>query len=347
VTEFRPPAFLRNAHLQSALASLPLRRRLVERGPHRLPQQGATPEIIECGGGVRLLGEFTAPRADPPAGTVVLIHGWEGSARSMYMLSVAGRLHADGYRVVRLNLRDHGDSQALNAGIFHSCRLPEVVGAVAAIRRRFPDGPLFLAGFSLGGNFALRVAADPATAPGLAGVVAVCPVLDPRETMRALDGGLAAYRIYFLRRWSQSLALKQAAFPDLYDFGDLARFRNLTEMTDYFVTRHTEYPDLETYLRGYAITEDRLAGLSVPSQVLLADDDPVIPVADVARLPAVPALRITRSRFGGHCGFLASWSLRSWLDEFVSRGIAVTASDSRIPATRSPPPAHPRNVSAA
>jgi predicted alpha/beta-fold hydrolase len=265
----------------------------------------------------------------------------------MYMLSVAGRLHAEGYRVVRLNLRDHGASQALNPGIFHSCRLTEVAGAVGAIRRRFADGPLFLAGFSLGGNFALRVAADPATAPGLAGVVAVCPVLDPRETMRALDGGLAAYRLYFLRRWARTLSLKQAAFPELYDFGDLARFRTLTDMTDYFVTRHTEYPDLQTYLRGYAITEGRLASLTVPSHVLLADDDPVIPVADVARLAPVPALRITRSRFGGHCGFLTSWSLRSWLDVFVARGLALTAPESRSPATGSPPPGRPRSVSAA
>ncbi len=80
-------------------------------------------------------------------------------------------------------------------------------------------------------------------------------------------------------------------------------------MTDFFVCHYTEYPDLETYLRGYAVTGDRLAGLTVPSEILLADDDPVIPVADVARLAHSPALRIRRSRYGGHCGFIANYRL--------------------------------------
>ena len=64
-----------------------------------------------------------------------------------------------GFEVVRLNLRDHGATHHLNRELFHSCRLPEVVGAVRALALRFPGMPLVLAGFSLGGNFMLRVAA--------------------------------------------------------------------------------------------------------------------------------------------------------------------------------------------
>ena len=90
-------------------------------------------------------------------------------------------------------------------------------------------------------------------------------------------------------------------------------------MTDYFVCNYTEFPDLESYLHGYTVTGDRLARLEVPTEILLADDDPVIPVRDVAALARSPALTIRRSRHGGHCGFIADYGLASWLDEYVAR----------------------------
>ncbi len=314
---YQAPAGLRNAHLQSLLATLPLRRPLVWRRAGSALAATCS-EVLDAGAGVRLLAEHTPP-AVASGRFAVLIHGWEGSAASLYMVSLAARLVRSGFRVVRLNLRDHGDSHHLNPGIFHSCRLDEVLGALLALQARFAEEPLHLAGFSLGGNFALRVAARaPAVGLRLAKVVAVCPVLDPRQTLAALDGA-APYRHYFLRKWRRSLERKRRAFPDLYEFGRLGRFRSLREMTGYFVSHFTGFPDLDAYLRGYAITGDRLAGLEIPADVLLADDDPVIPVADVAALAPAAALTVHRSAHGGHCGFMQGYRLQSWLDDFVAR----------------------------
>ena len=88
-------------------------------------------------------------------------------------------------------------------------------------------------------------------------------------------------------------------------------------MTDFFVTRYTEYPDLVSYLRGYAITGERLAQLAVPSSILLADDDPVVPAGSVARLAKPANLTIHRTRWGGHCGFLLDYRLRTWSDDYL------------------------------
>ncbi len=319
-TAFRPPWLLRGAHRQSLLASIAIRQPLVARRAADFLSRSRS-EIIDCGAGVRLAAEHTPP---PTAAgrAVILIHGWEGSAQSMYMLSAGAGLWRQGFRVLRLNLRDHGDSQHLNRGLFHSCRLDEVIGAVSAVQRRFPAERLSLAGFSLGGNFALRVAAA-AGATGLAlhRVAAVCPVLDPRDTLAALDGGLPIYRYYFIGRWRRSLERKRAAFPHDYDFGDLARFRTLRAMTDFFVRHYTEFRNLETYLAGYALTGTRLAGLEVPADVLIADDDPVIPPGSLARIARPAKLQVMRSRFGGHCGFIADLGLNSWADAFVVRSL--------------------------
>jgi predicted alpha/beta-fold hydrolase len=280
--------------------------------------EAARDQVIDCGDGARLLLHLNEPQNAERRGTAVLIHGWEGSASSTYMLSAASQLWLAGYRVARLNLRDHGDSHHLNRALFHSCRLDEVVGAVKWVQREFPDSPLYLGGYSLGGNFALRVAARADAADlEIRRVVAICPVLNPEQTMEALDSGWVGYRMYFIHKWRRSLKLKRAAFPSEYDFSNLERFKTLESMTDYFVRHYTEYPDLLTYLRGYALVGDRLAGMRVPGEMLVADDDPVIPVNALEQLARPDSLRIRRSAFGGHCGFLENYRLRSLLDRYL------------------------------
>ena len=182
----------------------------------------------------------------------------------------------------------------------------------------FPESSSYLCGFSLGGNFALRIAARAIDERlDIKGVVAVCPVLDPACTMAALDNGARIYQHYFLKKWRNSLKKKKAAFPHRYNFSRLERFDTLTEMTDYFVRHYTEYPDLHEYLRGYALTDGRLKSLSLPARILLAEDDPVIPVADIDRVVASDYLQVDRSRYGGHCGFVGGYDLHGWADGYI------------------------------
>lgn len=326
---FRPPRWLRNRHLQSALPSLRRRRRPLERRAAALI--AASRELIlECGDGVRLHALQASPvlRRSRALRLAVLLHGWEGSGESLYILSLSQELFSRGYDVVRLHLRDHGPSHHLNEGLFHSCLLPEVVGAVRTLRDRFPEHSLHLAGFSLGGNFALRVAADRG-APELriANVVAVSPVLDPEHTLEELEGGFGPYHAYFVLKWLRSLRAKQAAWPHLYDFAPLARLKTLRAMTAELVERHTGFPDLSAYFAGYAITGRRLATLAAPAIILAALDDPIIPAGDLRRLAPSERLRIIVTRHGGHCGFLTRLDEPSWADRIVVREFEARAAD--------------------
>lgn len=317
---FDPPAWLRNRHLQSAMTSLPLRRPGVERRSRQLVE-ASRPLVLDCGAGVRLLALHAsqASLGRPPArATVVLLHGWEGSADSLYLRTLGQAALGAGFDVVRLNLRDHGDSHHLNKELFHSRRIEEVVGAVVALQRLEPTHDMSLAGFSLGANFALRVGVRAAAAGlRLRRIVAVCPVLDPVVTLDALEKGPAMYRNYFMFKWRRSLHRKQAAWPGVYDFRPLASERSLTAMTERMVLEYTEYPDLATYLNGYAITGDVLATLDTDSCIIMSLDDPMIPARDLARLKRVPSLTITTTRYGGHCGFVDRLRGASWIDREV------------------------------
>ncbi len=316
---FRPPWWLRNAHVQSILPSLAPRRALVRRCCAQVPAR-SLPVILDCGEGVRLLALHTPATVPNPIGAVVMLHGWEGDANAMYMLALARRLLAQGFAILRLNLRDHGGTQDLNPGLFHSCRLPEIIGAVRRAQQLFAGLPLHLAGFSLGGNFLLRVAADaPGCALTIASVVAISPVLEPRATMAAIESGPGIYRRYFVGKWGASLRAKQRAWPKLYQFDDLARISSLRQMTAQLVARHTEFNSLEAYLDGYAITGPRLAGLTVPATIITAADDPIVPVADLQRVAASPGLRALVTPRGGHCGFLNGVLGDTWAENAVLR----------------------------
>jgi predicted alpha/beta-fold hydrolase len=298
------------------LAGWPWRQRWVRRQSSGL-LAASRDEVVDCGSGVRLLGHYS-PQPGEPRGLAILLHGWEGSATASYVVSVGGVLYDSGFAVFRLNFRDHGGTFALNPELFHSCRIDEVVGALAKITTHHPAERTFLVGHSLGGNFALRAAARaPAAGIPLTKVVALCPVLHPASTMRALEEGLWVYRQYFLQRWRRSLLAKAACFPDVYEFGDLRRFPTLTATTEFFATRYASFPDLDSYLNGYAITGDALARLTVPTKLIAAADDPVIPIADLDNLARTSALEIDVVARGGHCAFLEDYRLRSWLDRAV------------------------------
>jgi predicted alpha/beta-fold hydrolase len=326
--DYRPPRWLRNPHLQSVLSSSELRRR---RGLRRLHALGAVSEehVLDGGGGVRLQAWHTHVPGRPGRGLALLLHGWEGSAESGYMRMAAASLLETGYDVIRLNFRDHGDTHHLNEGLFHSNRIDEVVQATADIARRLlkrgdPQRPMVAAGYSLGGNFALRLAlrAPDAGIP-LQRVAAVCPVLEPQETLAGMEQGLWLYHWYFQRKWRRSLRRKRELFPQCHDYADTDLDRNMRELTRWMVQRHTDFGTLENYFDGYSIAGTRLRGLRVPAHVLMAQDDPVIPFAHFRdwQLPDCAQLEI--AGWGGHCGFLENAAGDGYSERWLAQRLAL------------------------
>jgi predicted alpha/beta-fold hydrolase len=196
-------------------------------------------------------------------------------------------------------------------------RLDEVVNGTGEITRLFPHKKNFLAGFSLGGNFALRIGLQaPTNGIPLDKIVAICPLISPMHTTENMEKNLSIYHRYFVKKWRKSLLKKIALFPDL-GFGDtLCKLNSLSSMNDYFVPNHTDYATPETYLKGYALTEERLADLSIDSHIIAAEDDPITLISDLKLLSSLPPLlRLEISQYGGHCGFLNDFRLNSWADQ--------------------------------
>ncbi|TQV85241.1 alpha/beta fold hydrolase [Exilibacterium tricleocarpae] len=309
---FVPPRWLRSPHVQNITSSVGLRKWLVHHQARTLRQK--TEDCILTCDDVRLHGELSR-HPDAAAGMVLLFHGWEGSSRSTYVVSAATHLFKLGYNVFRLNFRDHGDSHRLNRGLFNSTLIEEVVTAVGAVQQQFPHPRYYLAGFSLGGNFALRTALRaPERGIQLDRVVAVCPVIDPASAMAALENGRFFYHQYFVSKWKQSLGRKLRHFPE-YNYGEaLRRIKTLRGMNNHFIPKYTQYQKVEDYFDAYTLTGDRLASLQVDTTIIHSRDDPIILHDDFAKLAASRHLRVETTPYGAHCAFLENSRLGSWAD---------------------------------
>ncbi|MEP6900042.1 MAG: alpha/beta fold hydrolase [Rhodanobacter sp.] len=333
--DFHPPWPLRSGHIQTMLSSSGVRRMLL---PHAAQTvlQDAEPMVVDGGGGVRLTGAYTVQTLRPePRGLAVLFHGWEGSVDSTYVLQTGSRLLADGWDVFRLNFRDHGESHSLNEALFHSCRIDEVVHALGDIAQRWPARPIALAGFSLGGNFALRAALHTSRVGiPLSYVLAVCPIVDPGEGLFSLEESAPwFYQAYFMHKWRRSLQAKQAAFPQ-HQYFELSELKqSLRGLTEAMVLRHTDFKTLQQYLDGYSVAGDALLGMQIPATILTARDDPVIPVDAFEKLQLPANVELDIAEYGGHCGFIRGYGMTSFTDDYIAARFNAIA-DAHQPVTR-------------
>ena len=312
---FTPPAGLGNRHVQTILSSVGPRRMRVRSAfaPYQPSEQQL---ILNCHDGIRLAGILNRAGSEASDRLVILIHGWEGSASSSYMLSMTSSLLNQGFDVFRLNLRDHGDTHHLNEGIFNSTLVAEVISGLEDLQSRLIYSDYTLVGFSLGGNFSLRVAALAHDRNiKLSKVIAFCPALHAGRSNWLLNSAKNyVYGQYFVRKWKRSLFKKLEYFPD-YGYGDsLGAMRTLDEMNQKLIPSYTPYDDINEYFEAYAITGDFLSDTICPCHLHFAMDDMMIPYQDIELLADNPDLHVTLTEKGGHCGFLMNWKLDSWQD---------------------------------
>lgn len=296
---------------QTILASQKFRKS----GTHAM-ERAAQTMVLDCGEGVRLQGDYS--RAVDNKGLIILFHGWEGSQDSTYVMSHARYMFERGYSVFRLNYRDHGDTHALNEGIFHSARFNEIWGAVKRIMPLSDGAPVSIIGFSLGGNFALRAARQTIAEPlnGLSHIIAVSPVIDPVNAAPMVDIN-PLIRRYFVKKWTRSLMKKQAAFPYLYDFGNLSKIKYVKTLSQQFITAHTEYAREDDYFNAYRLWPDDLTACEVPLSIIMAKDDPVLPANDVLALTLGAKTSLHYLDNGGHNGFFESLRGPTWYDRYA------------------------------
>jgi predicted alpha/beta-fold hydrolase len=244
--------------------------------------------------------------------TLLALHGLEGSSDAHYMRGLADKAWRRGWNAVLLNQRNCGGTEGLTPGLYHSALTHDPRMVMRALTRDDGVGPFGIVGYSLGGNLALRLAAEVADEPDLriAGVVAVSPTIELETCVRAIERpSNFPYQWNFVRNIKNRMRRKAALWPGRFDLAPLSRIRTIRAFDDQYTAPLNGFGDATNYYRQ-ASARRVVERIPIPALILGAADDPFVPPSQLqdAALLAHPHLLIRVEPHGGHCGFVGTAS---------------------------------------
>ena len=240
--------------------------------------------------------------------TLLALHGLEGSSAAHYMQGLAQKALAAGFNAVLLNQRNCGGTEHLGPGLYHSGLMEDAAFVIRELHDTAGLDRFVAAGYSLGGNLALRLAGmhTPEELPWLKAVCAVSPVLELEQCVRALERGANfIYQWNFVRNLKKRMRRKSACYPGRFDLSNLGRIRSVRQFDAAYTAPFFGFQSAEDYYHRAAALRviDRIR---IPALIITAEDDPFIPV-DAFRDPTLtgnPNITLAVTTHGGHCGFL-------------------------------------------
>ena len=253
-----------------------------------------------------------------PRGQIICLHGLEGSAQAGYIQSFAQAALLRGFVVHRKNLRTCGGTEEFCETMYHSGLTADTKAILQWLRQR-DQSPLFVIGFSLGGNVALKLAGELGQTDLLAGVCAVSTPIDLALSVKALDKPINfMYARRFLNRLRQRIHRKSKLSPHLYSHDGLETVKTIWEFDDRFTAPLFGFGNAANYYATQSAARF-LHQIRTPALLIAAKDDPLVPF-EMYRHPALeenPALTLVAPEHGGHLGFLSKKRPRFWMDENV------------------------------
>jgi predicted alpha/beta-fold hydrolase len=230
-------------------------------------------------------------------------------------------------------MRTCGGTARLCRTLYHAGLTADLL-AVLRVLREEGRGPVFLAGFSLGGNVVLKLAGElgAAARPLIRAVCAVSTPLDLEACARRLARPRnRLYELRFVRRMRARLLA-----TGLYSPSELAGLRRLSAIDERITARSFGFAGASDYYRTQSAIR-YLGGLRTPTLLVQAKDDPFIPfgIFESEAVAANSWIELAAAPHGGHLGFLGRKGNRFWADDVVMRWfIAENATKETVSPSR-------------
>jgi hypothetical protein len=272
----------------------------------------AEPRYFDTEEGVRVLAKVNDRGAER---TLLAVHGLTACTEARYMLSLTALALERGWNVVRLNVRNCGGTEALCPTLYHSGLTADLRGVADQLAPR----PLYVLGFSMGGNMALKLAGEWGDAPP-AHVRAVCGISVPIRladcSRRIGERRNVVYERRFLRQLHATLALKKRLMPERFASLDGVTANSIWDFDDRVTARAFGFHDAADYY-ARASSAGFLGRVRVPALLIQAEDDPFIPfsVYEDPVFERNDLLTLLRARAGGHVAFLSRSGHTFWAEE--------------------------------
>jgi uncharacterized protein len=252
-------------------------------------------------GRVRLSGQLHPAPSDT---LLVVVHGLGGDVGSHYMLDATSAGDAAGVAVLRVHLRgaDRTGEDLYHAG------MSDDIHAILGNSTLQNYSRIIVLGFSLGGHIVLRAATDKELDPRVAAVAAICPPLDLKRGVVAIDAPERyVYRRHVLASLKEVYASVARRRVMHLPLSDVRRIQSIREWDERVIVPRFGYRGADHYYEEAGVCS-RLAELRVPSLLIAARHDPMVLESTVAPSleSAIPMLDVRWIERGGHVGFPAN-----------------------------------------
>jgi predicted alpha/beta-fold hydrolase len=310
LSDFIP--LFRNPHLATVAGNFWTRPKVDERWPRRDVFYETEPQV-------KVLVHEQQPEG-AARGEVVLVHGLEGSSEAGYARSMAWAALSSGFAVYRFHMRACGGTDDLAPTAYHAGQTCDLL---AFLRTR--KSPVFLVGFSLGGNVVLKLAGELEQEASrlIRGVCSVSTPIDLAACAQALGRPENfLYERRFLTRMKERIRRRHVRFPEVYSLDYLPRVRTIIDFDEFYTSKLFGFGTAANYFKTQS-ANGFLGRIRVPGLLIAAQDDPLVPfgVYDTDGLHKNPNLRLIAPEHGGHLGFLSRHRPRFWVDETVVRWV--------------------------
>jgi predicted alpha/beta-fold hydrolase len=237
---------------------------------------------------------------------VVILHGLASSAESLHCSEAADGAYAAGCSSLRLSMRgaDLSGEDIYHAGLSEDLRVVLASSVFAHYRR------VILAGYSFGGNIAIRSAIDRVDAR-IGAVAAVCPPLDLEAVMNAGDEPQKVlYKRAILAGLNRHYAAVEARGRTVTPLRAVAQSKNCSDWNEAAIVPRFGFRDVKDYYDRTSVVPE-LPRLNVPCLVVAAAHDPIVPASLMrhALAGAGANVSIRWSALGGHLSFPAQLDL--------------------------------------
>jgi len=288
----------------------------------------STSRLFEVEPGTKIRAECHMQENPRDRGTIVLLHGLEGSSESGYMLGIAEKAWVAGFNVLRLNQRNCGNTENLTKTLYHSGLSGDIRSVISELIERDGLPEIFAVGFSMGGNLVLKMAGelgasppqplrgaqpppqlgDAQLPPQLSGVVSVAPALHLAACADALgEARNVIYQWHFVRALKRRMRLKMKLFPRLFSVDGMHAIRSVREFDEVITARFCGFTGADDYYTRSSASRV-LSEIRVPTLILTSQDDPFVPFStfDLAAIRENSHIELVAVKHGGHCAFISS-----------------------------------------
>ncbi|MFK7768013.1 MAG: YheT family hydrolase [Mariniblastus sp.] len=325
---FKPLSFLNSAHLQTVGAYF-------LRGNQ--PDYKAVKHAVWLADGDQLVIHDDKPDNWITGDRIaILFHGLAGCHRSPYMVRAADKLTRRGVRVIRVDMRGFGDSTFISRSHIHGGYYKDVFSVVDFVHHLCPISKISLVGFSIGGNIILKALGQWGTEHPkyVDSAVTICPPIDLIHCSWNLRRmGNRVYESYFMKSLKSQLTIRRRHVKDMVDNNVNPLPSRLIHWDDQITGPCWGYDGARDYYAD-ASSAPTLDRVGVPTIILAASDDPVVPHVMFGEFKMSNYIELISTKKGGHLGFISQGVRdpdRHWMDWRICQWVTSQDEDFGLP----------------